>query len=419
MLLEFSVTNFGPFRDKATLSMQATAVKEHPENVIQTDAVKGGLLTSALIYGANASGKSYILHAITVLKVATSNVFEKNYKYAWYEPFRLSKDSRGKPTELNIKMVIDGIIYDYSLSYVSDRIVYESLYHYPPGKNRSRIFERNGDKNTIIGGNKDIFDRTSISSAYLTVGSKFNDAVCDTVCEFIRSIIVLGPDCTDLMADTFEKARKNSEFKKALLNALYVADFGISDLTGDVKEIGPYDLMRMIPNASLDLVNNFGESIRIPEIRTIHNFSKCDADEECLEFPIEIESTGTQQMFGLMGPLSDAMMKGRVVLIDDFGSYLHPMLSRWILEQFKTDVNTKNAQLIVNTHATHLMDTQTLLRRDQIFFTEKNRDDGSASLYSLSDFRGVRKETDVLKAYLMGRFDAIPDISSDWRFDGE
>ncbi len=419
MLLEFSVTNFGPFRDKATLSMQATAIKEHPENIIQTDIVKGGLLTSALIYGANASGKSYILHALSALKTAVSDVFEKDYEYAWYEPFRLSKNSIGKPTEINIKMIIDETIYDYTLSYVSNRITHESLYHYPPGKNRSRIFERDGDKNTIIGGSKDIFDRTSTSSAYLTLGSKYNDPVCDKVRGFIKNIIIVGPNCTNLVGNTFDRAEKNSEFKKALLNALYVADFGISDFGGNIKEIKPHELMELVPNISPNLIKNPEESVRILKIHTVHNFSKCDADEEYLKFPMEIESAGTRQMFGLMGPLSDALMNGKVVLVDDFGSYLHPVLSRWILEQFKADVNTKNAQLIVNTHATHLMDTRTLQRRDQIFFTEKSREDGSASLYSLSDFRGVRKETDILKAYFAGRFDAIPDISSDWVFNDE
>ena len=124
------------------------------------------------------------------------------------------------------------------------------------------------------------------------------------------------------------------------------------------------------------------------------------------------ESVGTRYMFGIMGPLVDSLVNGKTLLIDEFGSHLHPLLARWIVEQFSKMNNSNNAQLVVITHDVGLIDTRDLIRRDQIFFTDKNREDGSSTLYCLSDFKGTRKDDQVLKAYLMGRYDAIPLISS-------
>ena len=113
-----------------------------------------------------------------------------------------------------------------------------------------------------------------------------------------------------------------------------------------------------------------------------------------------------------MGPLVDSLVNGKTLLIDEFGSHLHPLLTRWLVKQFSKRNNPNNAQLIVITHDVGLIDTKDLIRRDQIFFTDKDRKDGSTTLYCLSDFKGTRKDDQVLKAYLMGRYDAIPLVSS-------
>lgn len=104
------------------------------------------------------------------------------------------------------------------------------------------------------------------------------------------------------------------------------------------------------------------------------------------------------------------MENGKVLIFDDLGAHLHPMVTRWIVRQFSRDNNPHGAQLIAGTHDIGLMDTDELLRRDQIWFVNKNREDGASELYSLSDFSGVRKDTDVLRRYLDGRFDTVPSI---------
>ena len=140
-----------------------------------------------------------------------------------------------------------------------------------------------------------------------------------------------------------------------------------------------------------------------------HDFPRVDADPHVLDFPLFIESDGTVDIFGMMGPILSALRDGQTIMIDEFGSHLHPMLTRWIVGLFSTKINDMGAQLVVNTHDLTLMDPE-LLRRDQIWFTNKNRLDGSSELYSLSDFKNVRKNSDFQKAYLYGRFDAVPMI---------
>ena len=150
--------------------------------------------------------------------------------------------------------------------------------------------------------------------------------------------------------------------------------------------------------------------IHVKDIFLKHDLAVDGVGVESTVFPIDIESSGTKAMFGLMGPLVDVLLNGKVLVIDEFGSNLHPLISRWIVGQFSNGPNPNHAQLIVNTHDIGLMDTDGLVRRDQVWFVNKNRSEGSSDLYSLADFKDVRKIKSIGKAYLAGRFDAVPSI---------
>ena len=131
-------------------------------------------------------------------------------------------------------------------------------------------------------------------------------------------------------------------------------------------------------------------------------------DEAGRFFPLDAESIGTLSVFGLIAPLIDALENGKVLVMDDLGAHLHPLLARWIVQQFDEYRNPNGAQLVASTHEVSLMDIEELLRRDQIWFVNKDREDGHSDLYCLSDFDGVRKDTDVIRRYLDGRYSAIP-----------
>lgn len=407
MLVDFSVCNFGPFRDKATFSMQGTSIKEHPEMLSGVESVSGDILRSAFIFGANASGKSYLVKAFVALKEMVRDAFAAGHRYRWYEPFRLRKESLESPVGFRIRMIVDGILYDYSISYGSDSVMEESLHRYPHGR-RACVFQRTGP-DEYRRCNEGFAKFTTTSSAYLAVASKYNDEVCARVRTAILDMIVLNMRADMLMEPSCDMAAHDPICKERMLDGLKIADFGISDFIRQGEEADLSDLRKDIPPALYEILAKDKGALMRTKTLVKHDFDEYDVDDDGTAFPIEIESAGTRCMLGMMGPLVDALINGKTLIVDEFGSYFHPLLVRWIIDQFSADGNPNKAQLIVVTHNVELMDID-VLRRDQVWFTDKDCKDGSSRIYSLSDFKGVRKDSDIRKSYLIGRFDAIPEI---------
>ncbi len=399
MLLDFTFGNFGPFRDDVTLSMEATGGSEHRNNLI---AGTEDILSSAIVFGPNAAGKTFIVEALWSLRNLVSRV-DANRGPPNYNPFRLSKDTRESPVRMRMRLLLDGVKYDYRVEYLRDSIVSENLYHYPRGR-RARVFERNGDVYT--GGKKRIIKSTSDSVTYLAMASVLSDPLCSKVRDaMVKDIIILPPELDVLIQDSCRFSSSDPERKDRALKALDAADFGVSDFTFKERKIKSPEVKGAVPQDFSDRAN---DSLTNQDIFIKHGFTDDDYDEEGLTFPIELESSGTQCMFGLISPIIDAMESGKLVVMDELGAHLHPMLTHWIVSQFSSENNPNGAQLIANTHDISLMDTSELLRRDQIWFVNKSRSKGVSVLYCLSDFDGVRKDTDVMKGYLLGRYDAVP-----------
>lgn len=409
MLVDFSVSNFGPFRDRVTLSMQATKFDEHPENKVDTEQVKNGVLTSAAIFGANSSGKSYVFHAMQALQAMVAGMYESGFRYPWYQPFRLCSENADRPVCISIRLLIDGILHVYSISYTEDRIVSESLDYYPLGRSRA-VFDRSSGK----GMKKSIRSNTSESTAYLTSAAKFNDDLCSKVRNEIGSIAIVFPSESNMIGYSASLIDSDPNLKKMMIDALGVADFGISGINCDAREVNYEGMGKILNQSTLELMKTRDKEMgnKAYELSLMHSFEKSDCSDLQKTFPMNIESEGTQQMFGIMGPVIDVLNRGNTIMIDGMGSRLHPLLTHWLVELFKTDSNRNGAQLIFNTHDLTLLDVHDLFRRDQIYFTNKDRDYGCSELYSLSDFKGVRLESDLIKSYLSGRFDAVPKIIS-------
>ena len=409
MLVDFSVCNFGPFRDKVTFSMQGTSIKEHPEMLSGVESVSGDILRSAFIFGANASGKSFLVKAFMALKEMVRDAFAAGHRYGWYEPFRLRKEFLKSPVEMRVRLIVDGVLYDYSISYSTDSVVGESLYHYPHGR-RACVFQRTGP-GEFKRCNDGFAKFTTTSSAYLAVASKYNDEVCARVRTAILDMVVLNMRADMLMESSCEMAARDLECKERMLDGLKMADFGISDFIRQGEEVDPSDIRKDIPPALYELLAKDKRPITRTKMLVKHDFDEYDVGDDGKFFPIEIESAGTSCMLGMMGPLVDALVNGKTLIVDEFGSYFHPLLVRWIIDQFSADGNPNKAQLIAVTHNVELMDID-LLRRDQVWFTDKDRKGGFSRIYSLSDFKGVRKDSDIRKSYLIGRFSAVPEILS-------
>ncbi len=411
MLLDFSLENYGPFRDRVTLSLQTTKHSEHPGNVIVCDAVKGGILSCATVFGPNASGKSYIFKAMAALRMAVFDAYPEGTEFPWYDPFRINDVNPKMPVKFEIHLAEGGVIYDYVISFDSKRVVSESLSYRPCGRPKV-VFRRGSDKDVFTGKQKKMKDFLTDSTAFLVIGAKYNDEICALVRNSILGIITLeSEDAMALVEHTCEWAGQDLKRRSMLIDGLRKADFAVSDFEISNRIVEKASMRPNIPPVLYDSIPADKEgNVRVSSVRLIHGYPSSDGLS--VAFDMNQESTGTRSMFGLMGPLIDALSNGRTVFIDEFGAHLHPLLTRWLVSQFSHENNPNGAQLIVITHDLGLIDTKELLRRDQIFFTDKNRDDGSSTLYCLSDFKGIRKDELVLKSYLMGRYDAIPDIFS-------
>ena len=314
-----------------------------------------------------------------------------------YIPFRLSKDCLDAPVELSIRILKDGLVYAYSISYRSGGIVSESLYK-KTGRKYEPVFVRGAGKEMT---DPVVRERLTGATAYLNIAPGFNYPVCNAVLQEIMGIMIVYQSADLFVQESYRYAMRDPEVKEMMRSGLDAADL-VTGFTGEE---------RVIPGRNAE---DIGTGIRpgtYTEIQLIHSFKGADADQRMLSFPLDIESAGTVEMFSLMGPVAKALKEGRTLIIDEFGVNLHPLLNRWIVGLFNYSSNDNGAQLIVNTHDLCLMDIEEVFRRDQIWLTSKCRDTGACDIYSLSDIKGVRKSTDVRKEYLMGRYDALPRIA--------
>ncbi len=393
MIIDFTFANYGPFRDSATLSMIPSAMTDRADAISSSTALKTGILKTAVVFGANASGKSYIFEALADLRDIVSAVRPNGMKVPGYRPFRLSRRHLEMPVDFRIRLDIGGTLYDYSISFTDRGILSERLSHSPRGRSVV-VFSRGGEEERM---DPMISGRLTDSSSYLYVAAGYNDAACNAVLQEILSIHIYQHS-DGAIYDSYFAASGDAEIKEMMESALDAADLGIKGFAGE---------KRAAPRTASNSADAAKDGI---EIQFIHSFEDSDVDESMLSFPSDIESNGTLELFAIMGPISDALKNGRTVVIDEFGSDLHPVLTRWIVGLFNCAENQSGAQLIVNTHDLGLMDIDGFLRRDEVWFTEKNRRDGSSALYSLADIRGVKKGSLLRKDYLMGRYDGIPAI---------
>ena len=387
MIIDFKIANYGPFRDDALLSMVPSAKSDREDAVMQSQAVKTGLLKTAVIFGANASGKSYLFEALADLREILSSARPEGTEIPGYKPFRLSRESLESPVEFGIRLDIEGILYDYRIAFLRDRIVSEHLSYSPRGRTVPVFIRGPGEERM----ERSIAEKLTSSSSYLFVAAGYNDNLCNTVLREILSMHIIGPASDISVQKSYYSAVRDPEIRSMMESALDAADLGIKGFVGEERSVPGKDRSR-----------------KYLELQFLHSYA--DADEDLQNFPYDIESNGTVEMFTIMGPIADALKNGRAVVIDEFGSDLHPMLTRWIVNLFNGMENDAGAQLIVNTHDIGLMDIDGFLRRDEIWFTDKNRRNGSSTLFSLSDINGVKKGSNVRKDYLMGRFDGIPAV---------
>lgn len=413
MLIEFNVENFRSIKKKVTLSMVATKDPSLENNLIKTNVLKkDSLLRSAVIYGANASGKTNVLLALNLLDriVRTSHKYQKGDKIP-FEPFKLDKRYLTKPTKLDVTFIKEGIKYVYGVSFNSEKIITEYLHYYPNGR-KTIIFERKKtDEYKFTIDKKEqkfIAERTLENVSYLSKATQENYKVTLAAFEWFKDdLMIIGAmDHLKLTEFTVRSLTKDKKWKKLILKALLVADVGIEDVLAEFKKRPIDEVMDMSPKLKTELLTfimNVGGKTEVESMRiqTVHKGVVFNFDKE--------ESEGTKRMFSLIGPWIDALEKGGILVVDELDTKLHHLLNVFLIKLFHDPTQNKNnAQLIFTTHNTNLLD-QDLFRRDQLWFTEKNYETGSTDLYSLVEY-SPRKDKNIERGYLAGRYGALPFI---------
>ena len=425
MLIDFTISNFRSVKEAITLSMLATKIKEHPDNIFQPNKEKNiKLIRSALIYGANASGKSNILRALNVFQefVVKSTDLKVGEKITYYQPFKLEKTWAKKPTLFEIEFFgKDSVRYRYMVEFNSEEIIKESLVFFPKGQ-EANLFLREKDNpikfgDYFQGPAKSIENQLIKNNLFLSKAANSNNKLMEDIYLYFRNTLILSKDDepgTTVYFTTQECLDKESPIDtKIISDLLKIADTGIEymGIQKDATLVAIWDKINLNHESMPDEIDKSLLDSILHKPQMFHKTFDDETEVGEIGFGLEEESGGTVKLYDLAGRILLALINGSVFIIDELNNSLHPMMTELLVEIFNNpESNPNNAQLIFATHDTTLLNPD-LFRRDQIWLTEKDQF-GATSLYSLSefDYRKVRGNTPFDKWYLSGRFGALPII---------
>jgi len=426
MLIQFSVRNFKTFKDEAKLTMFASnydKASREVENVFEVPQFNLRLLKSAVIYGANASGKTKLLNAAGVMKdfIINSSKESQEGEPINTDPFRLSSIMEDKPTMFELIFIHKAEMFRYGFEATKESVVAEWLYYRPKTK-EIEIFYREGQEFNLHAtkfkkGTFLVKEKMVRSNALmLSVAAQFNDTLAKHIFEWLRQFRQLsGLREDDYMGFSLHKASEKGG-KSKILDWMKNADIGIDDIrvkTMNVDDLAP-DLPDDLRTELLEKLKNKDTKL-YSDLITVHaKYDGTNNQVGVAEFQLfEEESSGTRKFFALSGPIIQALDNGEVLFVDELDSKIHPNLVCKIVAIFNSkESNPKNAQLIFNTHDTNLLSSG-LFRRDQIWFVEKDRY-GAATLYPLSSFKtneGARKSDNYEDNYILGRYGGVPALN--------
>lgn len=418
MIIEFFVENFRSIKTRQAINLTKMKGSEEVDNSFELpDPVNLALLRSAAFYGANASGKSNLMMALQTMKriVMTSAKETQRGELLPVVPFRLSKNTANAPTEFEIVFIQNGVKYQYGFSLTQERIKDEWLFAYPKGRPQ-RWFIRAYDENkkdyewdfsSYFQGQKKLWqDSTKHNSLFLSTAVFFNSEQLAPVFDWFSNRLKVASISGWTQDFTVEMCKNDAE-KKEVMQFLKSADLDISDIkleSAKVEELlFPDDMPESIKSSVL-------KNLKDKEFINVKTIHKTD-DGEDVYFDLNDESDGTRKLFSFAGPWIDSLKNGNVLFIDELHDSLHPKIVRFLIGLFNNKkTNPHDAQLIFTTHETSVLDQQ-VFRRDQIWFCHKEKDQ-STIIYPLTDFSPRKGTENIEKAYLSGRYGALPFISN-------
>ena len=406
MILEIRLSNFFSINEEIVLDLRAANIKSKNAKALKNNLTNFGktpVLKTVTLYGANASGKSNIIKAIRFYSMMVLNSHNHNENVTFnFKKFKFGNSSK-KPSKYFIRFVIDAIEYEYSFSLMQNSVVTESLYYYPKGR-IAKIFTRDErlgktkkEKYSFGSALKrplDVAENTSNKTLYISRASQMDRKIAKDVFNYFNNTFILGylghnaPQIENLF----------NVYKQQLLEALRIADSDIVDIKiRKVKKQGK-NINANLQDLTLSVEDVIQDAL---QIKTYHKTDPSVSFDLLTE-----ESEGTKKLFVIMLNILDIISNDKILVIDEIGESLHPDIIEYIFNLFRAG---NRAQLICTTHNTRFLNL-TRFRKDQIFFVNKN-EDASTDLYSLYDFSDFRDTMDLEKAYLQGRFDAVPFVN--------
>lgn len=426
MLIEFRFKNYRSFRDEAVLSMEAVGLASFKNCLIEHGNMK--LLPGVAIYGKNGGGKSNVIRAfwLGVQFIRNAQRIQHEKAIVPVVPFALNGYSMNEPTEFEFDYIVNDVKYWYSFAATREKIISESLYHAPKGQ-KALVFIRNGQEFTFTedkARRKLISETVAENQLFFSVACTMNDAVCVSAMKWFREYIFFSRDYTDIPRQLLEYS-DDSNMLKAISDYAKTADFGIEEMQFEVenKEIEndfefPEDIPVEIKAALTSFVrilsetsNNSESQLKMSQIkaRAKHKGINANGDSELYHLELEDESDGTRKLMSIAPAIESVLDKGGVLLVDELERELHPMLVYFIIAKFQSKrSNPHGAQIIFTTHNTELMNLE-YMRKDQIYFADKKRADGSSELYSVTDFT-TKTADNIRKGYLAGKYGATPNL---------
>jgi AAA15 family ATPase/GTPase len=420
MLIQFSVSNYRSIKELATISFVASSDKELLDSTFKTKN-EMRLLKSAVVFGANASGKSNIFKAISFMRffIRNSSRSTQFIDKISVESFKLSTETEHKPSFFEIDFIVDNVLYKYGFEVDTQKVHSEWLFHKQLNKHNSRIsnlftreFIKNEYKYSINAKFKEghgLENRTRNNALFLSVVAQFNGEISQQLLQWFTTKInvISGFDDHNYM-DFATKCIQDDDFRNEMLKFTQVADLSIDEL-----------IPKQLAMSSSKLQNLFSEEVHEQSkintplvVYTSHKvFNKNNLVEGNARFNLgKHESEGTQKFVYLSAPIIDTLRKGKALLIDELDSRLHPLITEYIIRLFNSKkTNPNNAQLFFAAHSTMLLGNK-YFRRDQVWFTEKNTY-GATKAFSLDDYLlKVRKDESYEKNYLRGKYGAIPYV---------
>lgn len=419
MLINFKFKNYKSYAEICDFTMLANKDKSHEENLIQIG--KDKVSTTHIIYGSNASGKTSFINAIEFIKLFSimSNRLMENSKIE-ISPFKFRENFSKIPSEFSICFVKNDLKYNYSFSCNFEKVFDEKLDIYYSSKPTNIFTRKNTSEykfNRDVKFLNEIKSKNTKNKLFLLTAATWNYEKVKPVVDYILNDIIVLYDITQPTQYNIQYVIENNDFdeyKQFCLNFLNNADISISDFKINIKKVKDLgkqtafvnNLIHFFTNNNEEQIKKF-ENSNTFNIQTIH---QCNSN--CYSLELAEESNGTQQLFYLAPALFYAFKEGKTLFIDEIDKSLHPLLVEYIIKKFHDkNMNQKHAQLICNTHDTNLLNLQ-LFRRDEIWFVEKNNFTASTEMYALSDF-SPRKDENVEKAYLLGRYGGIPFIKGE------